>query len=483
MAQAIQAFVAACQLPALLERGETPIPINSGRFRVDLSPRGLWLEAWDEHRMWSRRILSAAQSQRHRLELEAFRFGKKPVKVTLVDAADSRSTAALEKSQRSAFTERFRLFLNRHFGAWRLEEFRAEANLERSQSPLYPAALYTRGSEAVAAVGAPSRDTQFHALTFALIFLAGVRQRHGDICGSRLLLYLPESHARPVISLARRLRPGLQVDIWLYGDDGHETLLDPDDKGNLESSLAPRASQLAGPAWWLELLGSTPYVDSIEESNGSFSYRIRGYEVAKLLSAFENALPKIRWGPQLRSEALPNQRSRIERYFETIESRRRANPPDLLDPVYLAAPERWLESSLRDNLTEINPTLAAPVYGQVLGSYSGEYSAADLLARDTSGRLAILELKTTEDIHLPLQAFDYWLRIREHLQSGEFRSSGYWPGQELRTVPPKLYLVAPALHFHPSTQAVLSFLPPECEVEIVGLAANWRQRATVALRM
>jgi hypothetical protein len=44
-------------------------------------------------------------------------------------------------------------------------------------------------------------------------------------------------------------------------------------------------------------------------------------------------------------------------------------------------------------------------------------------------------------------------------------------------------LVAPALHLHSTTQAILYFLPKDCGVEIVGLGANWRQRADVALRM
>lgn len=484
LAAAISQFVATCELPALLESGESPIPLSPERFRVELSPKGLWLEAWDERRMWSRRILSAGQPQRKRLELEAFRFGKKPVKVTLLDAADTRSNTALEKTFRSAFAERFRLFLNRHFSSWHLREFRHEANLEKSQSPIYPSALYTRGTDRLLAFGAPPRDTSYHALTFALIALHAATAP-GVV--PRLVLYLPEAYARPVLHLARRLHAGrVRCEIWLYSEDGQETLLDPEDQGNLESCLAPRVSRLGGPAWWMELVqqeSENTALDVIEEPDGSFSYRILGLEVARMLPCLGNSTPKILWGPKLRSTAEAASRADILRYWAQVKQRRRADPEDLLDPLYLAHPERWLESSVRRNIRDIDAQLQGEIYGQVIGSWGGERSTADLLALDHTGRIAVMELKASEDIHLPLQALDYWLRVRHHQLAGDFTGQGYWPGRTLSAAAPKLYLIAPALHFHPSTQAILSFFPPECDAEIVGLAANWRQRATVALRM
>ncbi|MDX2268449.1 MAG: hypothetical protein NW208_10110 [Bryobacter sp.] len=493
LAVAIENFLAECQLPALLERGAAPLALLQDHFRLEVGHKGLWLEAWDEQRLWSRRILDVKQPARKRLELEAFRFGKKPIRVSLVDAADGRSSSALEKTHRSVFAERFSLFLNRHFGSWRLEEYRWEADLENSQSPLYPTALFTRGQEAVAALGAPPRDTSFHALTFALIYLDLVRKRHGAICASRLLLYLPEEHAAPVIALARRLEPSLlSVDIWLYSADGHERLLDPADSGNLLSRLSLRASRLAGPAWWLDLLAQFPQLETLEESGGALSYTIRGYEVARLVPASPQQLPTLYWGPRLRHRlhnlATPEECSSLLAYFAQVDALRHPASPHRQDPLFTSSPERWLESSVRANLTEIDPTLTGEVYREVLSTEAGDHGRpdhgrADLLALTQSGRLVLLELKATEDIHLPLQAFGYWLRIRQHLLAGDFASHGYFRGTELSRQAPKLYLVAPALHFHPTTQGILSFLPKECPAQIIGLGGDWRQRADVALRM
>lgn len=65
-------------------------------------------------------------------------------------------------------------------------------------------------------------------------------------------------------------------------------------------------------------------------------------------------------------------------------------------------------------------------------------------------RLAIIELKASEYIHLPWQAADYWLRVRKHLERGEISRYGYFPGVELQQAPRLVYLVVPALRFHSS---------------------------------
>jgi hypothetical protein len=99
-----------------------------------------------------------------------------------------------------------------------------------------------------------------------------------------------------------------------------------------------------------------------------------------------------------------------------------------------------------------------------------------------SGRLAIGELKASEPIHLPLQAARCWLRIRRHLERCDFDRYGYFPGIELQAAPPLVYLVAPALRFHPSTYILLRFLSPELENTRVGLAEGERRGLRVVMR-
>jgi hypothetical protein len=106
----------------------------------------------------------------------------------------------------------------------------------------------------------------------------------------------------------------------------------------------------------------------------------------------------------------------------------------------------------------------------------------DLLAITRTKRLAVIELKATESLRLPLQAADYWSRIRRHQSLGDLARYGYFAGIELQSAPPLLYLVAPSLRFHPSTGTILRYLSPEIEVIRVGLVENWRRGLRVVMR-
>jgi len=106
----------------------------------------------------------------------------------------------------------------------------------------------------------------------------------------------------------------------------------------------------------------------------------------------------------------------------------------------------------------------------------------DVLATTHAGRLAVVELKADEDIHLPLQGLDYWARVEWHHARGEFPRFGYFEGRELSPEKPLLFLVAPALHIHPSTDTVLRYLSPEIEWEFVGIDERWREGVKVVFR-
>ena len=105
-----------------------------------------------------------------------------------------------------------------------------------------------------------------------------------------------------------------------------------------------------------------------------------------------------------------------------------------------------------------------------------------MLAITRTKRLAILELKATENPQLPLQAANYWNRLRQHQLQGDLERYGYFPRLQLQTVPPLVYLVAPALRFHPSTETLMKCLSPEMEIIRVGLAESWRRGLRVVLR-
>ena len=148
------------------------------------------------------------------------------------------------------------------------------------------------------------------------------------------------------------------------------------------------------------------------------------------------------------------------------------------DPLFRLQPERWLESRLRAAIPELLPGLRADLMvSQVPALSSGDRGMLDLLTLDRNGRLVVLELKASEDLHLPLQALDYWIRVRalnadRKPGSGgrmlsAFERHGYFAGAEVSPLPPRLVLVGPALRVHPANEVVLRYFSPE-----VGMGAD-----------
>ena len=104
----------------------------------------------------------------------------------------------------------------------------------------------------------------------------------------------------------------------------------------------------------------------------------------------------------------------------------------------------------------------------MLANTGGEHGILDVLGVTRSGRPAVLELKTSESLNLFMQAADYWLRIKRHLDQGDIARYGYFPGVELQSAPPLVYLVAPAPRFHPASDTLLR-----------ALSLNWMLFASV----
>src|ERR1700747_30593 len=106
----------------------------------------------------------------------------------------------------------------------------------------------------------------------------------------------------------------------------------------------------------------------------------------------------------------------------------------------------------------------------------------DVLTLTREGRLAVIELKADEDIHLPLQGIDYWSRVAWHHQRGEFQKFGYFTGREFSSESPLLFMVAPALRVHPATDTLLRYISPEIEWTLLGIDERWREKLRVVFR-
>ena len=478
--QTIERFLEASQQPVLSEPGEELLAISSANFALDVRHGSLVLQAWNERRNLVRRVTGIVEETKGKLVLRIQRFAKRAGTLALIDLRRPSGQDAALRSGRLEFREQFGRFLRRQFPLYKVAELTMEADLEHSLSPAYPRALLRKGTAAWAAIGAA--PDAFHAegvLTFGLIWLDYLRNRQPELVIQGLVLYLPAGREKTTCLRLLFLDPGVaQFTAFVYGEDGGEDRVDLRDYGNLDTRLEPcRRSVPSELDGLVETVLETPGVEAIERSDGERSLRVHGIEFARTAGA------ELVFGMERKRAARPSNPGEVLRLASELARLRSPDARDRLNPLYLRNPEAWLESQVRSRIEQLDaPLLPSPVYGQVPAFAAADRGVLDLVAVDSSGRLTVIELKASQDIHLPLQALDYWMRVKWHLDRREFSARGYFPGIELRTETPRLLLVSPALDFHPSNEGVLRYFLPAIPVERIGVGVNWRKELKVMFR-
>jgi hypothetical protein len=476
---AIEDFLKQSKQPALLEPGEELFPLTAGNLTLDVRGSRLTLQAWDRTRNLTRRITAIQASAAGRLEMTVERFAKREGQMYLIDLARRSGADLGRRSERLIFRERFRLFLRRQFTEWKISEVSAEQNLEYSLSPAFPRAFLRHGQHAWAAIACPPEADAGAVLSFGLIWLSHLRARERRVAVEALAIYVPAGRERATALRLLCLNPAAaRFALFTYTEQDVIVAIDPLDYGNLDTRL--EVCRRPGPnqvkAW--QRIMELPNVEAIAKHDGRVSLRVRGVEFAELDGA------DLRFGLNERRPAREHHVAEIIRLAEELDRARSPESEHREHPLYRQYPEAWLESQARAQIETIDASLSRhPVYGQVPAFAGGERGIMDLLAVDYAGRLAVVELKASADLHLPLQALDYWIRVKWHLGRGEFGANGYFPGVALRPEDPRLILVSPALEFHPTTETILDYFAPHIEVERVGVAVEWRKGLEIMFRL
>ena len=475
---AIESFLKASKQPALLEPGEEILAIAGQNLTLDIRVSRLTLQAWDERRNLVRRVLDLHEETRGRMELVVERFGGKRGALFLLDLDQPASAEWSRRGTRMVFRERFRDFLSRELPGWKIAELSTEADLEHTLSPAYPRALVKRGTAGLAAIAAPRGGLNASGvLSFGLIWLEYLRYRERRLAIEGLLLFLPADDARTTALRLRHLNhETTQFALFAYDENNHTVRIDSRDAGNLDTKLEICRQPSEEHGRVLETLAAIEGVERVEMGDGEVRLRVRGLEFARTEGT------EFRFGLGQRKLLGEHNLDECEQLARHLAGMRQAGTKG--GDLYVRDPEAWLESQVRSNLEVIDSSLVrAPIYGQVPAFAAGERGIIDLLAVDHAGRLAVIELKASPDLHLPLQALDYWMRVRWHLDRDEFTDRGYFPGTLLRKDRPRLLLVAPALEFHPTTESILRHFSPEIQVERIGLGIHWRSQLDVMFRL
>ena len=509
IAAALEAFLAEHPQAVVLEDGKALFDMRAAKYSLATEHGRCTLHLWNDDRNLVRRV-SGTALRNGVLRLATHRFGQTRPQTLELAADKDRRTPSTREATRVKYLRVLERVLERHFPDWKPDGFRTAMDLEKSFGPAYARGSLVQGQKAWAVIAVNVEESQTTVdgiLTLGILWLHHCRQS-GD--GRRLYHGLRIIVPRGTSLLTSSRLAWLNMDaakweLWEL-DQATEDLepRDATDQGNLTTRLMHAPNEEAARERFAEsaarVMALVPEAmrDVVEQrirSGTELAFLLHGLEFARVRMGYAgssfNRAQEITFGAganetPLTAENEDELRELVARLFA-----RRTAEGDRRDPLYRMQPERWLESVLRRDIESLDAHLdPAHVYTQVPAFAAADRGMLDLLGVSDDGRLAVIELKADEDLHLALQGLDYWVRVRwHHLQNpdqmtglGEFQRHGYFGEVRLSAEAPRLYLVAPALRVHPATEVVLRYLSPRVEWVLVALDERWRKKVKAVWR-
>jgi hypothetical protein len=506
-------FLAEASGAVVLENGAVAFDLTQAKYSISGEYNRCLLHLWSAERNSVRRVLDA-EVKNGTLRLAVQRLGQaRPTKLEICRERDRRSPSA-KKAARTNYEQKLRRALERHFPGFAIARLTSGVDLEKSFGPIYARGVLRRGQSGWAVLGVNEKETQASvdaALTFGILWLDVCResphfsQNRGEVGHPRLgnpsrsvyveglcLFVPPGSSALVRERMANLNQSAAKWRLFEFSErDDAVVEMDCTDRGNVATRLVHAANEAAA----LERFGASvakireilPNCEAVVLSAGEIAFRWRGLEFARARMGAEAATflsrQEILFGVGAEGRVLEERTWPL--FAELVAALRDARHPygPKQNPLFRLHPERWLESLVVSDVRMVDERLEAGVmYSQVPAFSAADRAMIDVLTVTRGGRLAVVELKADEDIHLPLQGLDYWVRVEWHHARGEFQRFGYFAEREFSAEKPLLFLVAPALHVHPATEVLLRYLAPEIEWEFVGVDERWREGVKVVFR-
>jgi len=541
LTRTLQDFLSEAAGAVVLEDGAVAFDLAQAKYSISGEHNKCVLHLWSAERNTVRRVLDA-EVKNGALRLAVQRMGQaRPSKLEICRERDRRSPSA-KRAARMAYGQKLRRALERTFPGFAVARLTSGADLEKSFGPVYARGVIRRGQSAFAVLGVNERETQASidaALTFGILWMDGCRgnphfsQNRGEVghptrLVEGLILFVPRRSSAVVRERMAHLNRGAAKWRLFEFDEREDAVVEVDssDRGNIATRLVHAVNETAALERFAESIGKInailPNCEVAVLSGAEVSFRWRGLEFARARLGGEKPHPSTGSGqafsqnrgemghpgsfhcPQELESGMLNplhcgqeivfgvgaeERVLEERNFAffvqlltAVRERRHPYGPRQ-DRLFRMHAERWLESLVVTDVSVVDERLETAVrYSQVPAFSAADRAMIDVLTVTREGRLAVVELKADEDIHLPLQGLDYWARVEWHHARGEFARFGYFEGRELAGEAPLLFLVAPALHVHPATDVLLRYIAPEIEWVFVGIDERWREGVRVVFR-
>jgi hypothetical protein len=506
LTRTVQDFLSEASGAVVLEDGAVMFDLTQAKYSISGEYNKCLLHFWSAERNTVRRVLDA-EMRSGTLRLAVQRLGHtRPTKLEICRERDRRSPTA-KKAARAAYEHKLRRAIERHFPGFAISRLTTGVDLEKSFGPIYARGLLRQGQTAFAVLGVNGSELQSSidaALTFGILWLDVCRenshfsQNRGEIGHPRclvqgLILFVPKECSALVRERMANLNPAAAKWRLFEFNERDDSVVEIDctDRGNVATRLVHATNETAALERFAESIARIqtvmPNCEVAVLSPAEISFRWRGLEFARARMGADaitfRSKQEIVFGVGAEERVLEDRNWSF--FVQLLTGLREARHPygPRGDRLFRMHPERWLESLVRADVNVIDERLEPEsVYSQVPAFSASDRAMIDVLTLTREGRLAVVELKADEDIHLPLQGLDYWARVQWHQARGEFLKFGYFGGRELAEESPLLFLVAPALHVHPATDVILRYISPEIEWAFVGIDERWREGVKVVFR-
>jgi hypothetical protein len=492
----VEDFLACARDAVIIEDGAVIFDLAESKYSISGEHHKCLVHLWSAERNIVRRVLDA-EIKHEVLRLTVQRMGApKPAKLEICRERDRRTPTA-KRAARLAYQRALHRVLQRRFAGFNVAQLSTSMDLERSFGPIYARGLLRRGQSGFAVLGVNGQETQTSidaALTFGVLWLDACRQAQaGKLLVEGLMLFVPAgASALTRERMAHLDRAAAKWQLYEF-DERADALKEIDifDCGNVASRLLHSLDYHAAMQRFAQAVARVhalmPQVEVAVSSPAEMAFRCKGLEFARARLAHDaksfHSTPEIVFGIGAAERVLDQ--SSAAAFAQLVRSigevRHAEGPRD--HPLWRMHPERWLESLVSRDIAAIDERLETIcVYSQVPAFSVSDRGIIDVLTVTREGRLAVVELKADEDIHLPLQGLDYWSRVAWHHARGEFQKFGYFPGKQLSDAKPILFLVAPALRVHPATDTLLRHLSPEIDWTLVAIDERWREKVRMIFR-
>jgi hypothetical protein len=459
---------------------------------IAISHEKLVLSCWTETGNRSWRILNWIWNGQSLVLHISRRMGAEVALIELIPRASAKSLAATVRAARQVRCERLGQLAASLEPETAIERLALSRGTRPGQPGRYAQILLRRRHTRIAVTGPVISSQPASVDAFLSSTLLWFRRTSERSFVQQLWLIVSPELLKPLLYRAALLRDGLRNVIRVFSVDDALTVLNeiscPTKDRLWKKKLArfPPVAAMSATELTSMIVAEAPDAIDVVHARHGETLRYFGLPFARVRSLLGKQ--SVWFGINRSHRRLLDEGTWDEwqNLIRDLREHRSAVAFDHRHAFYRAAPEAWLESLFRRDITMLDPGLIiAPLHAQFRTARGAKLGIRpiDLLALRQDGRLVVIELKVSEDREHVLQGADYWRRVEAHRRRGHIAKAKLFGSRTIRDEAPLVYLVAPTLRVHPAFKTLASCISSDIEIYRFDINEDWRAGVRVMRRL